>query len=91
MANRPPSPSARLTLELAALVEVPGLGRVRPGGVVTFRLLIPARAEIREVSGVEALKGSLFFRFSLGMEQDASLARGPGGGSGSHRTQWGSL
>lgn len=41
----PPRPSPPPTWELAALVQVPRLDRVRPGGVVALRLLVPARRE----------------------------------------------
>lgn len=39
-----------LTMQLATLVQVPGLGRVRPGGVVTFWLLIPGKRESKQPS-----------------------------------------
>jgi hypothetical protein len=34
-----------LTLQLPALVQVPGLGWVRPGCVVTLGLLVPRKVE----------------------------------------------
>lgn len=44
---------ARLTLELAALVQVPRFGGVCPGRVVTFWLLIPTRRGRKEKSWVK--------------------------------------